>query len=79
MDAEPTWQRITGCYSNSVANGDVWVTHSLGVVPDDFSYSTYSDMNVYATADDRRAWTPTRVLVRGTATSKQFNLHLVKF
>lgn len=43
------------------------VAHTLGSMPDGFDFMRYGDVNVWATEDDRNAWTNKTLTLTGSA------------
>lgn len=77
-------ERVPQCafvsaYSSNVAGNPVTIQHSLGEVPDDVFASAGAAMTVHATTDDRKLWTSSSVVVRGSAANQLMNLMVVKF
>lgn len=70
---------VVSAYTASVIGDPVVVQHKLNAVPDCAFDAVESDMRVWATADDKKLWTSTQVVVRGSAADEPFSLLLVKF
>jgi hypothetical protein len=55
--------------SDSV-NGVFVVRHELGMIPELFIADRFANIQVWATEDDRRAWTAEVVVLRGSAAGR---------
>lgn len=49
------------------ANGLFTVSHDLGAVPDGFGYSPYGNVTVWATRNNRKAWSSDTLVLTGSA------------
>lgn len=63
----PVQRRVEGVVAPVAADTAFDVNHPLGDVPDAMTYTTETTAAVlYATADDRRLWTSTKITVRSS-------------
>lgn len=51
----------------TAANGAFAVPHDFGEVPQDFDYSAYGNVIVWATRDQRAQWSDTLLVLTGNA------------
>ena len=65
-------------YAGPTMNASWEITHELGVVPENFFYSSYSSALLYATEGDRALWTDKKIVLKATAASARFTLTLVR-
>jgi hypothetical protein len=59
--------RSSSIRQETAANGTFTVMHDLGSVPDEFSYTGWGDVRVWATESNRNTWTTTSATLTGNA------------
>jgi hypothetical protein len=69
-------KQVFSAYTASVAGDRFTVAHSLGVVPTSVTALPTADCRVWATDDDRKLWTTSQVVLRGSAVSTRVHGHV---